>query len=145
MKLLILLAFVFVIHSYAQDGYHSFAKPTCNDSYISCLVIDGEEEVQLIEIRDVVGDLIGETLNRDYALSSLSADQKVCFKNNSEKMCDILEAMAGVDERDYYQGGHILIEDFSCDVKTGKVTFTEVIEWTPIYRDTRSFEIKECE
>lgn len=144
MKFLILLTFVFIVHSYAQDGYHVENKPSCNDSNSTCLIIDGEE-VQLIEIQDRTGMTIGETLNRKSALSSLSADQNICFKNNNEKVCDILSAMAGVDERDYYQGGHILIEDFSCNKESGKVTFTEVIEWTPIYRDTRSFEIKECE
>lgn len=143
MKVLVLIAFIIAVHSYAQDdGYHRRSKPSCTQEDRACLVINGTE-LQIVDIRNRDGDVVASQLNSSQALSGLTNGDEVCVKNTSKGVCGIIQSMAGVDDLYYAQGGHIYIEDLECNEQG--VSFTEVIEWTPMGHDHRNIEFKPCE
>lgn len=143
MKLLVLIAFIIAVHSYAQDdGYHVTSKPSCTHADRACLVINGSE-LQMIDVQNRSDDVVGSRLNSRQALSGLTNSDEVCVKNTTKGVCGIIESMAGVDDLYYAQGGHIYIEDLECNEQG--VSFTEVIEWTPMGYDHRNIEFKLCE
>jgi hypothetical protein len=145
MKLLVLIALIIVTHSYAQDGDHAdnSYSSKCTDSSKTCLVIN-EDEIQLIDIEDVNRVIVGKRLNNRFGLSGVVEADKICIKNNSNGLCDIVGLMAGVDQADYHDGGHIFIDGLKCNSTTGQLSFTEVIEWTPMSYSLRNFSIKKC-
>lgn len=143
MKVLVLIAFIIAVHSYAQDDINQRTnKPICTNQNKACLVVNGTE-IQLIEVQDHEGNIIGSRLNSKQALSGLVNSDEVCIKNTDENVCNIIEAMAGIDDADYANGGHIYIENLKCNQQG--TSFTEVIEWTPMGYDHRNIEFKSCE
>jgi hypothetical protein len=143
MKAIILAMSLFSVLSFAQDSFHSIEPAKCTDKTKTCLKYDGDE-YQMIDILDRDGNIVGATLNTKSPLSSVFEDEAICYENNAKELCSIFKAMAGVDEEYYYDGGHIYIDNFKCNAETGELSFTEVIEWTPMGYDHRKFKISKC-
>lgn len=91
-----------------SDGYHSEPMPSCDAE--ACL-ISGDIEMGLNAYYDDHG-FFHQRLNTSSALSDvLHEGNQVCFRGGADKVVKIIEGLAGNDERNYYDGGHQLIEN----------------------------------
>lgn len=142
MKLLISLLFgagLGLAQTY-QDNYHNDPKPVCESE--DCL-ISGDIEMGLVHSYDGHG-FAYEKLNTSSALSDvLYEGNTVCFRGSARKVVKILEALAGNDERNYYDGGHQLIEDLMLTPKNLSIGYDIKVhsDYGPY---TLKGEIKKC-
>jgi hypothetical protein len=101
----LLLTFAFLISSIALQANE---ENQCQSQH--CLMVDNEYAIYMIDQGDN-----STRLNNESAISSTLLASKLCYTGEISAICDILGAMAGVDERDYYlNGGHIRVNQLNC-------------------------------
>lgn len=142
MKLVVVLLFL-SITSFAQDGYHQIEKPTCQSE--TCLVFDGEIEIGFVTYEDIDGFTVKE-LNSDSTLTdTIYEDSKVCFRGKHRELFEILHALAGNNAREYYNGGHQVVEGLGL----GIISKDEYLVQIKVRSDYGDYEIskpiKRCE
>ncbi len=143
-KLILLIGiFTFSTLVLATDGYHTTEAPTCSTG--ECLYVNGEP-IEMLRGMDLEGFEVTEISTNASILDTLSKDSPSCFTGDVENLKNILNALIGNTNSNYYNGGHALIVKSSQEELDSSlnISFDIRSDYSPYnYRET--FNIKKCE
>lgn len=125
-----------------SDDFHLDVEQSCSTG--DCLFI-GDSVYEMISIKDIDGFEYSKLSNKSCLESAFnfSDGDKACYTGNFDKVKEIINAMAGVTNRDYAQGGHVQIEDvlFETLSNDAMIIFTMIINHdyeAKAYKETHS-------
>ena len=134
------LSMLFSFFSFSQDGYHVLEEPKCQEK--SCLLVD-EVEIGFYSFSDLEGNRV-EKMNSNSAFTDLfRPGAPACYKGDPKRIKQILQALAGNNEREYLDGGHAVLRRLEVSLSgTVLKVFGDV---RSDYNDyTLRFQLKPC-
>jgi hypothetical protein len=109
-----LLLSLFSFQVVAQDGYHVENIPTCQEE--ACL-FSKDIQIGFSSYYDDHDDFTYSFLNTTSTLEDvIYPDSNECYRGDHKRICEIVEALTGNSEANYYlNGGHTRILSTDCD------------------------------
>lgn len=108
MKLLSTLLFLFSFSAFAQfnDGFHIETEETCSTG--NCLNVNGSI-IEIISYEDQEGFEVSSLNKKSDLIDVFTNDIQACYFGDQAQVHQIASMMKGVNEYNYYNGGHMLV------------------------------------
>ncbi|MEX0799159.1 MAG: hypothetical protein WD025_06925 [Bacteriovoracaceae bacterium] len=122
---LVIAAALFSFISFAQDTYHAQVEKKCQEE--SCLVANGNE-IGFYSFYAIDGREFKKLNSGANFTDVFYKGSKNCYRGNPQTVVAIMQALSGNNERDYYQGGHALVEKLTTSISDGAIEVVAQID-----------------